>query len=475
MKIFENNIKPDEKLIENLKLSFNEKKYTKAEKLALTLISKFPEYQWGWKILGEIFRVNGNHNESLRAIKKAVEINNFDYEALYNLGVIQFELKKFNDAEASFLNCISIKEDLAEAYYNLANSQVKLGKHSLAEKNFEISISIKPSFTSSYFNLGNLKLKMGDLERAKLYFENSINLKKDFFEAYNNLGKTLQELGNISEAIHNFKKAINYNSSYLISYWNLFGTASSISEAEMWINCTLKINPSFKEGMIVKAALNYYKNDKELFKDLMKSKLVNHPFMRSINWIFNLPYLPKFSFNRWNFFDALIKQSIKTRPFYEFGVWRGVSFKYLIKFYQTGFGFDTFTGLPEDWNLGKKTEKKNSYSSYGKIPNIKGGKFIVGEFKKSLPQFFAKKRPVASLINFDADLYDSTLCALNHCKSIIDNKTLLIFDEFIMNENWEKDEFRALNDFCETYKFKYQVIAVCLFSQQVAVKIEKHK
>ena len=90
-------------------------------------------------------------------------------------------------------------------------------------------------------------------------------------------------------------------------------------------------------------------------------------------------------------------------------------------------------------------------------------------------QFFAKKRPVASLINFDADLYDSTLCALNHCKSIIDNKTLLIFDEFIMNENWEKDEFRALNDFCETYKFKYHVIAVCLFSQQVAVKIEKHK
>ena len=30
------------KLIENLKLSFNEKNYTKAEKLALTLISKFP-------------------------------------------------------------------------------------------------------------------------------------------------------------------------------------------------------------------------------------------------------------------------------------------------------------------------------------------------------------------------------------------------------------------------------------------------
>ena len=44
-----------------------------------------------------------------------------------------------------------------------------------------------------------------------------------------------------------------------------------------------------------------------------------------------------------------------------------------------------------------------------------------------------------------------------------------------MNENWEKDEFRALNEFCETYKFKYQVIAVCSFSQQVAVKIEKDK
>ena len=475
MKISENNIKPDEKIIEDLKVSLNEKNYTKAEKIALNLISKFPNYQWGWKILGEILKVNGKQNEALAAYKKALEINNLDYEAHYNLGVIQLEQKKFKNAEVSFLNCISIKNDFAEAYYNLANSQVKLGKHSLAKKNFKISIEINPNLTSSHFNLGNLQLKIGDLEKAKISFENSINLKKDFVEAYNNLGKTLQELGNLSEAIYNFKKAINYNPSYLISYWNLFGTASSLSEAEMWINCTLEINPSFKEGMIVKAALNYYQNDKKLFKDLMKSKLVNHPFMRSINWIFNLPYLPKFYFNRWNFFDALVKQSIKKRPFYEFGVWKGVSFKYLKKFYKTGYGFDTFTGLPEDWNLGKKTEKKNSYSSYGKIPNIKGGKFVEGEFEKSLPKFFSKKRPVASLINFDADLYNSTLCALIHCKSIIDNETLLIFDEFIMNENWENDEFKALSEFCKTYKFKYQVIAACLFSQQVAVKLEKHK
>ena len=105
------------------------------------------------------------------------------------------------------------------------------------------------------------------------------------------------------------------------------------------------------------------------------------------------------------------------------------------------------------------------------MPKIKGGEFIVGKFEDTLPVFFSESRPIASLINFDSDLYSSTICALNYSKSVMDKDTILVFDEFIINESWEKDEFRALNEFCSDNGYSYDVIAISFFTKQVAVKL----
>ena len=104
-------------------------------------------------------------------------------------------------------------------------------------------------------------------------------------------------------------------------------------------------------------------------------------------------------------FDSIVKKTRITNPFYEFGVWRASSFKYLIKTFKKGYGFDTFEGLPEDWVVGSHVTKKGAYTSDGVVPKIKGGEFIVGRFEDTLPVFFSKRRPKASVMNFDADLY----------------------------------------------------------------------
>ena len=217
------------------------------------------------------------------------------------------------------------------------------------------------------------------------------------------------------------------------------------------------------------SVLEGYMGDFKKFNGLLNSSHSNHPFIRSAKWVFSLPKLPSLTFNRWDFFDAVIAISDNSRPFYEFGVWNGVSFQYLINTFKKGFGFDTFSGLPETWH----NKPKGTYSSFGVIPKIEGGEFIVGKFEDTLPEFFSKERPMASLINFDADLYSSTLCALNNSNEVIDKKTILIFDELIINDKWEEDEFKALNEFCDNLGYNYEVIAISFFSKQVAVKIKK--
>ena len=121
--------------------------------------------------------------------------------------------------------------------------------------------------------------------------------------------------------------------------------------------------------------------------------------------------------------------------------------------------------------MGNGIEKAGTYSTDGNVPKMKGGEFIVGKFEDTLPIFFSESRPIASVINFDADLYSSTICALNFSKQIIDKDTILIFDEFIINENWEQDEFKALNEFCSVNRISYEVIAISFITKQVAVKL----
>ena len=217
-------------------------------------------------------------------------------------------------------------------------------------------------------------------------------------------------------------------------------------------------------------ALEAYKGNNNLFSEMLNSPNLNHPYIRSIEWVFSLPELPKVFFNRSSFFDNIIPLTDNSRPFYEFGVWKGNSFQYLINTFKKGFGFDTFVGLPESW----RGQAKGAYSSFGSIPKIEGGEFIVGKFEDTLPKFFSKERPMASLINFDADLYSSTLCALNYSNKVIDEKTILVFDEFIMNDYWEEDEYKALNEFCKNLDVSYEVLAVSFFTKQVAVKLKKN-
>ena len=60
---------------------------------------------------------------------------------------------------------------------------------------------------------------------------------------------------------------------------------------------------------------------------------------------------------------------------------------------------------------------------------------------------------------------------MNYAKKLIDKDTILIFDEFIMNKNWEQDEYKALNEFCSNNNLTYEVLAVSYFTKQVALKL----
>jgi len=377
--------------------------------------------------------------------------------------------KKFKDAENLYKKILDIDSNHIKSIFLLGSLQIQTKNFKSSVETLTKVIQIHPNHKIALNYLGIAFYKLGEHKKAAEYYKKSIQIDPNYSEAYNNLGLVFNKLGEHKKAIEYYKKGIKIDPNNSDAYWNLHSHASNIDEALNILKKLYKIDNTFTNSKIMISALNAYKGNFNDFNDLMKSANSNNPMTRSVNWVLSLPKIPKIFFNRWDFFNAIITLADQSRPFYEFGVWNGISFKYLINTFKKGFGFDTFCGLPEDWH----NEPSGTYSSFGSIPKIKGGEFIVGKFEDTLPKFFSQKRPLASIINFDADLYSSTLCALNNAKEVIDKNSILIFDEFLINDHWEKDEYKALNDFCNNLNIEYDVVAISFYSKQVAVKLKK--
>ena len=430
-------------------------------------ISINPNFADAHNNLGLAYQTQRKPDKAIDAFNKAISINPKYVDAYFNRGLSLDYIGNFEKAVESFIKVTALNPKHAEAYYSLGMAHKKLGKLKNAKNAYQKAIALEPSFGDAYNNLGNVLKSQGLLEEATQAYEKSISINPKSSNAFFNLGIALQELGKVSEATEAYNKAISINPKHDEALWNQSGTVSDIKEAKFWIKKCLEANPQHQKAMLTSSALQYYEGNQIEFEELMNSTLKDHPYMRSFRWVFSLSHLPPLHFHRWALFDHMVNLSLKERPFYEFGVWRGEAFRYLMKTYKKGFGFDTFEGLPEDWHH----EQAGTYSSEGNIPKIEGGEFIVGKFDETLPTFFENSRPMASIINFDADLYSSTICALNHAKRVIDKHTILIFDEFLMNNKWEDDEHKALVEFCNKNDCSYEVIAVSFFTKQVAVKL----
>ena len=187
----------------------------------------------------------------------------------------------------------------------------------------------------------NIKLPLFDDDNHFDTFQNFevlVNKRDQLkeFLAINNIGNIYKKMGRLEEARENFKKVIELQPTYIDSLWNLSASESKIDNAEYWLNEILKIKVNHLPSKLMKAAFRFYMGDKNYFNSLMQSEYSQHPYMRSFSWVFSLQNLPELYFNRWHFFDAIVKKTIISKPFYEFGVWNGASFNYLIKNYKQG-------------------------------------------------------------------------------------------------------------------------------------------
>jgi O-methyltransferase len=185
-------------------------------------------------------------------------------------------------------------------------------------------------------------------------------------------------------------------------------------------------------------------------------------------------YSFKFDYNkRYKLYDYIIEkeQLNDDIDYLEFGVSTGTSFRWWAdklkhpnaRFY----GFDTFTGLPENWGSFKKGDMANGNEP--PIMNDQRCTFYQGLFQQTLPDFISHyKSSKRKIIHMDADLYSSTLYTLTSLNSFIKKGDIILFDEF----NVPMHEFKAFMEWTSAFYIEYEVLGSVNNFYQTAIKIK---
>ena len=157
-------------------------------------------------------------------IKATADVDSLCVTHLMNLAVLQMQLEKYKDAEASFLKAKAKaiaaygpeSESLALVYSNLGNLYLYAGRFEEAEKTQLLTLEIKaktmgkdnPSYANSLNNLAGLFINLGRYDDAVPFFTEAKDIYQkllgadhpDYAIALSNLSYTYQKLGQFAEA-----------------------------------------------------------------------------------------------------------------------------------------------------------------------------------------------------------------------------------------------------------------------------------
>ena len=326
--------------------------------------------------------------------------------------------------------------------------------------------------------LGLIALKDGDIETAVTHLSDVVKRDATKPQYLANLGFAYHEQGKLNLAIAAYQKSISIEARYLDAHYNLHAAlidAKNLAPSIDSLKTVIGLNPEDADAIFMLGMLQDYQGntkaaevefDKIQHGDaLIKSRLDAWQYFKGAI----KGQLPPVTGSIYATFELAAKAAKIKGSVLEFGVRHANSTRQLATLSeQQVHGFDSFEGIPEDWH----DEGKGSYSTRGVIPRVPSNIHLhAGWFDVTLPKFLETNADQARLINIDCDIYSSTKTVLDLLAPRIVKGTVIIFDEYIGNQHWREDEYKAFQEAVKTYGWKYEYLAFSFFTKQVVVRV----
>ena len=221
-----------------------------AERIYAEVLGQQPNHFDALHLLGVIALQARQTERGIDLIRKAIRQNAKVAGAHSNLANALMDVKRPEEALASYDRAITLNPDYAEAYNNRGNALLVLKRPEGALASYDKAIALKADYAEAYNNRGIALGSLRRIEDALASYDKAIALKADYAEAYYNRGIALGELHRPDRAFASYDKAIALKPDYADAYYNrgnVLGDLERPEDAIASYDQAIALKPTYAE------------------------------------------------------------------------------------------------------------------------------------------------------------------------------------------------------------------------------------
>ncbi|MBK8257102.1 MAG: tetratricopeptide repeat protein [Polyangiaceae bacterium] len=408
----------------------------------------------------------------------AAVVMDAETEGLLERALEQHRAGELGAAIAGYERVLEKAPGQLDALVNLGTALTAVGRQRSALEHLRLARDKALDLPRVHNDLGVCFLELGLVGEAVGSFQRAAMLAPEAAEPWTNLGRALNEAGREGEAAEVVSRAAMLDPLFApawLELWRaLFREKESRSVVEVFTRAVAADPELYFARYLLGVCLDLTSDKKtalEQFRMLKERGNVMAGAVDSFGYYKakREPSTRMFMSTRQTLVYALSQARVVGLNL-EFGVRFGGSARIFCEVNPDAVlhGFDSFEGLPEQWHI----RAPGTYTTHGELPELSEKvELHVGLFGDTLPVFLGSHAESVRFINVDCDLYSSTKTALDLVSDRIVPGTVIVFDEYFVNDRWREDEYKAFQEWATARDVKYRYLAVSLLTGQAVVEI----
>jgi protein O-mannosyl-transferase len=182
--------------------------YRDAETLWLDTIAKNPSAEMAYVNLGMLQQESGRLDDAIASYDRALALDPTAADVHRNRGNALAAQGRVDAAIASFGTALRLDPSDARTHNSLGNTLAAAGRHDEAIGEYQSAIARDPRYADAHSNLANVLLMVGRRDEARSHYEQALAVDPGFAEAQRNLGILLASEGRLDAAAARFAEAV---------------------------------------------------------------------------------------------------------------------------------------------------------------------------------------------------------------------------------------------------------------------------
>ena len=135
---------PDSAEIDVAVALFAQGRSEEAENAARSLVERFPQHAFGWKLLGGVYHRRGDAQGALNAMAMSARFDPDDAETLSNLGMLLMRANRLDESENVLRRALALRHENPDAHNHLAMTLAERGRLSEAQASIDAALALDP-------------------------------------------------------------------------------------------------------------------------------------------------------------------------------------------------------------------------------------------------------------------------------------------------------------------------------------------